>query len=174
MRTLRSFLVPSTFIPSVLVGALLLCLPLGAQANDDLEQEVEAIGDALAKAMVNDDFEAVSGFYAEDAISLPNFEPRMDGVEAFKAASEDRSASGMKINSFSNTPTEVWQAGDNVIEIGSFKINLDVPGMGNIDDAGKYITIYKRDADGKLKIVVETWNTDMNPMTMMGGGPASE
>ncbi len=159
---------------SVLVGALLLCLPLGAQVNDDLQQEVKAIGDALAETMISNDFDAMLGFYAEDAISLPNFEPRMDGIEAFKAANEARSASGMKINSFSNTPTEVWQAGDNVIEVGSFQINLDVPGMGNVDDTGKYITIYKRDADGKLKIVVETWNTDINPMTLMGGGPAPE
>jgi hypothetical protein len=40
---------------------------------------------------------------------------------------------------------------------------------GEIEDAGKYLTIYERDADGALKIKVETWNTDVNPM-MMGGG----
>jgi hypothetical protein len=39
----------------------------------------------------------------------------------------------------------------------------------DISDKGKYLTIYERDANGSLKIKVETWNTDLNPMQMGGG-----
>ena len=43
-----------------------------------------------------------------------------------------------------------------------------------ITDEGKYLTIYERDAEGKLKIKVETWNSDHDPMEMMGDGHEHE
>ena len=66
-------------------------------------------------------------------------------------------------------------AGEHVIEIGTFEISLQMPGMpGPIDDKGKYMTVYIRDADGALKIKAETWNTDINPMMMTGGDPGHD
>ena len=157
-----------------LVASLLL-LGVAAAASADnhenaLMKEVEALGDALAKAMLEDDVETMFGMYAEDAISLPNYGPRMEGIEAFRQHHEQMAAAGMKILSFTGDPTDVWEAGDQVIEIGTFTIALEMPGMPQkIEDKGKYMTVYVRDADGSLKIKAETWNTDMNPMAMMGG-----
>jgi hypothetical protein len=80
------------------------------------------------------------------------------------------SASGMKVRSFISDPTDVWGCGDHVIEIGVYKIVLDMPGMPEpVEDKGKYMTVYVRDADGALKVKAETWNTDMNPMAMAMG-----
>jgi ketosteroid isomerase-like protein len=33
-----------------------------------------------------------------------------------------------------------------------------------MEDTGKYLTLWEKQADGSLKIKVETWNTDKNPM----------
>ena len=57
--------------------------------------------------------------------------------------------------------------------VASFLISAlpTMPGMTEtIRDTGKYMTVYVRDADGALKIKVETWNTDMNPMEMGAQG----
>ncbi len=157
--------------------AVLLVLGLAAGASAEhhengLEKEVAAIGDALSKAMVDNDVEYMLGMYADGAISLPNYGARMEGIEAFRQSNEQMTAAGMKVLSFESEPTDVWEAGDQVIEIGVFDIELQMPGMPqNIKDTGKYLTIYVRDADGALKIKVETWNSDMNPMEMMGGMP---
>jgi len=137
--------------------------------ENDLKKEVAAIGDTISKAMVASDFETTLGLYADDAISLPNYGPRMQGKDAFKKHHEQMSASGMKVNSFESEPTDVWAAGDQVIEIGVYKISMDMPGMPGIEDKGKYMTVYVRDKKGNLKIKAETWNTDMNPMAGMGG-----
>ena len=158
---------------AVVLGCLFMVLATGASAgghNEALMKEVEALGDALSKAMVENDVDFLLGLYAEDAISLPNYGPRMQGMEAFKKSHEEMAAVGMKVRSFESQPTEAWECGDQVIEIGTFIITLDMAGMTNIQDKGKYLTIYVRDADGALKIKVETWNTDMNPMEMGGGG----
>ena len=152
---------------------LAACLVLGlaaAASADDLMEEVKAIGDKLTKAMLEDDVETMLGMYTEDAISLPNYGPRMQGLEAFRQHHDQMMASGMKIKSFESQPTEVWGCGDQVIEIGTFTIALDMPGMPGIEDKGKYMTVYARQDDGSLKIKAETWNTDMNPMMQMPMG----
>ncbi len=146
-----------------------------ADSHGALLKEVSDLGDALTKAMLEDDIDFMLGMYAPDAISLPNYGPRMQGIEAFRQHHAQMAAAGMEIHSFSSEPTEVWPAGDHVIEIGTFEINLTVPGMPEpVTDKGKYMTVYVRDADGKLKIKAETWNTDMNPMEMGGQGHEHE
>ncbi len=158
-------------------ACLVLILPTGAVADShqDLMQEVTAFGDALAQAILDNDAEAAFAMYVEDAISLPNYGPRMDGIESFRKHHEEMSGAGMKILSFENSPTEVWPAGDMVIEIGTFEISLEMPGAPHaVEDKGKYMTVYVRDQDGSLKIKAETWNTDLDPMAMMAPGQKHE
>lgn len=99
-----------------------------AGENKELMKEVAAIGDALAKAMLEDDIDTMLGMYADDAISLPNFGPRIDGAEAFKKNHEQMAAAGMKIKSFTSDPTDVWAVANQVVEIGTYKIAIDMPG----------------------------------------------
>ena len=156
----------------IVLGVAAVAVADHHEKPDALMKEVTAIGDALSRAMVEKDVDLMLGMYAEDAISLPNYGPRMQGMEAFRQNHAQMEAAGMKVLSFESEPTEVWQAGDQVIEIGKYEISLEMAGMpGQIDDQGKYLTIYERNADGELKIKVETWNTDFNPMMggMMGG-----
>lgn len=153
----------------VCVVVLGLTSAAGAGHHEDLTKEVEAIGNTLADAMVAGDTDTLLALYADDAISLPNYGPRMEGIAAFRQHHEQMNASGMKITSFTSEPTDVWGCGDQVIEIGNFTIALDYPGMAGIQDRGKYMTVYVRGADGSLKIKAETWNTDVSPMEQMGG-----
>ena len=41
--------------------------------------------------------------------------------------------------------------------------NMDKP----MDDHGKYVTIWEKQKDWSLKIKVETWNSDVDPITIM-------
>jgi len=154
----------------LLAGVLVVGLSgmVTAGSDDKLMQEVTELGDALAEAMLANDVETMLDMYAEDAISLPNYSPRMQGKDAFREHHAQMSAAGMKIISFESEPTDVWQAGNQVIEIGHYAIVLDMPGMPGIRDKGKYMTVYVRKG-GKLKIKAETWNTDVNPMMAAAG-----
>lgn len=141
-----------------------------ADSHEGLMKEVETVGDAMVKAMLADDIETMFSYYAEDVISLPSYSSRMDGLAAIREHHAGMVAAGFKIHSFESDPTDVWQAGDQVIEIGSYTIQLSMPGMpAPLDDKGKYLTVWERDADGRLKVKVEMWNSDMDPMAMMGG-----
>ena len=112
--------------------ACLLVFGLAAAASaapNDLMNEVEAIGDALAEAMVANDMDTMLAMYTDDAISLPNYGPRMDGIEAFRQHHAQMAAAGVSVRSFTSKPTEVWGCGDQVIEIGTYEIAPDMPGM---------------------------------------------
>ena len=151
MRTTR-------FLVVVLCAAgLSVSAALAGDSKKKLMNEVTALGDTPTKAMLSDDMETMLGMYAEDAISLPNYSPRMEGKEAFRKSHDEMAASRMKITSFTNDPINVWECGDQVTEIGVFAIELEIPGMPHaITDEGKYLTIYDRDAEGNLKVKVET------------------
>jgi len=72
---------------------------------------------------------------------------------------------GMKMNSFSLTTLDVIPGADQLIEIGTYKLSMTMPGMPKaFDDHGKYITVWQKQKDGSWKIRVDMWNTDVNPM----------
>lgn len=154
---------------SVAVCLLMLGLAIAAwaQSDGDLMAEVEAFGNALEKMMVEGDIDSMLSLYTEDAISLPNYGPRLDGTEAMRRHFDEMEAAGMKVLTFESAPSDVWEAGKQVVEIGTYAISLEMQGAPEpIEDKGKYMTVYVRDADGSLKIKAETWNTDINPMAM--------
>ena len=56
-----------------------------------------------------------------------------------------------------------------VTEVGHYVVKMQVPGIPEpVTDSGKYVTIWERQKDGSLKIFIDTWNTDTNPMDMHG------
>jgi len=116
----------------VLVVFLVLSVAVvvsAGKSEEKLMKEVTAIGDSISKAMVEDDFEFLLGLYTEDAISLPNYGPRMEGLDTFREHHEQMAGSGMKVTSFESAPTEAWECGKQVIAIGTFTIALEMPGM---------------------------------------------
>ena len=152
-----------------------LATAAAAESDKTLMQEVEAFGATFNEALLAGEVDTMLALYTEDAISLPNFGPRMDGIGAFKMHHDQMSEAGVKIQAFESDPTDVWECGNQVIEVGTFTIALEMPGMpGPIEDEGKYVTVYVRDAEGHLKIKLETWNTDQNPMEMGAAPPEHE
>ena len=158
-----------------LINLLALALMTGlaaapAAAGDDLMQEVTAIGDAMEKAMVAGDIDTIMAYYLPDAISLPEYAPMIEGREAIRQHQQDMAMSGIEISAFDSTPVTVWKAGDLVVEIGTYRLSAAIPGAPTpIQDQGKYVTVYQREQDGALKIKLEAWNTDLNPLAVASG-----
>jgi uncharacterized protein (TIGR02246 family) len=152
----------------LLVIATVAALAAGpAAAGDKLLDEVTALGDAMEKAMLAGDLDTILSYYLDDAISLPEYAPMIEGKDELRRHHEDMARSGMEITSFESAPVKVWKAGDTVIEVGTYEVSMAMPGAPiPIHDEGKYLTIYQRQKGGALKVKLETWNTDLNPMMM--------
>lgn len=139
-----------------------------AQSAADYKAKIEALNKEMAKNMVAGTNDKIMSLYTDDAISLPSYEPLMDGIAAIKKANSDMAKSGWKCLMFEPTTLKVIPNGNMVTEIGTYKISSSMPGMNKpMDDHGKYLTIWEKQKDGSLKIKVETWNSDVDPTHMM-------
>jgi len=157
----------------VLSGCLLIVVLLMtnwsySQTPAEFKAKIEAINKDMAKAMLAGDTEKNLSLYTADAISMPSYEPMRMGIDAIRKSGEEMKKSGWKCLSFEPTTLKVIVNGSMITEIGTYKISMSMPGMDKpMDDHGKYLTIWEKMKDGSLKVKVDTWNTDVNPMAMM-------
>lgn len=138
-----------------------------AQSSEDYKQQIEKRNKQMVEYMLSGDIEKSLSLYAEDAISMPSYEPMHQGIAEIRKANEQMAASGWKFESFEPKIVKVIPMGDLVTEIGTYNVSMLMEGNKPMTDKGKYLTIWEKQADGTLKIKVETWNSDQDPSTML-------
>lgn len=141
------------------------------QSAMDYQSKIDEINKEMAKNMIEGNIEKNLSMYTNDAISMPSNQPMQEGIEAIRKGAEEMAKAGVKFSSFEPTIKKVIPEGNLITEIGTYKTKLTIPGMDQpVEDHGKYLTIWEKQPDGSLKVKVETWNSDMNPMEQMGQG----
>ena len=139
-----------------------------SQSASEYKTKIEALNKDMCKNMIAGNNEKNLALYTEDAISLPSYEALHDGIAAIRKASEDMAKSGWKATAFETTTLKVIPNGNLITEVGTYKMTGSMPDMEKpIDDHGKYLTIWEKQKDGSLKIKIETWNSDVDPMITM-------
>lgn len=125
-----------------------------------VRQAIEAANARFDSAAVKGDSAALAGFYADDAVLMMSNEPAARGhaaiVKSFGAMS-----SGMKMSAFTLTTQDVIVSGDYAIETGSYALT-GAPGKAAkpVHDVGKYLVLWKKQADGSYKILRDIANSD--------------
>jgi uncharacterized protein (TIGR02246 family) len=139
-----------------------------AQSDAELKAKIEKLNKEMGAAMTAGNFEKSLSFYTDDVISLPNNGKMIEGKAALKASNEEMMKTGVKITSFDFKTLKVMSYNKTITEIGAYQMSMSIPGKADpMKDNGKYLTIWEKQADGSLKIKVEMWNTDTNPMMGM-------
>jgi uncharacterized protein (TIGR02246 family) len=120
---------------------------------------VDSLNQAFTAAVAARDTNAVANFYAPDAQVLAPGMPRADGRDSIRTfwAGLLRTP-GLDLKITSSHPT-VTQAGDMIIDVGSYAMNATDAKGKPIEDVGKYVTIFKK-VDGEWKIIVDMVNSD--------------
>jgi uncharacterized protein (TIGR02246 family) len=156
------------FVSTCLLIAVLFMANLAySQTNAEYKTKIESLNKEMAKNMLEGNTEKLLSIYTEDAISLPSYQPLQEGKAAIKKASEEMAKTGVKFTSFVPTIVKVIDNGNLITEIGTYKISMTMPNMDKpMEDHGKYLTIWEKQKDGSLKVKVETWNSDVDPMSM--------
>jgi len=146
--------------------ALLLLVPiqsvLSQEHQSTLKSELQELLAKMDRAMVDGTTEAVLAFYAEDAVVLPNNAPKIVGKAALRKEMAAHRKTGVTFGSFAATVEQAWECGGMVYSVGSYALSASVPGMARpVGDKGKSLAIYRRAANGKLQVVYDIWNTDI-------------
>lgn len=129
---------------------------------------IERLTAEFAKAVTERDFSALGPFYEERARFLPPGAPMVEGRAAIQSAQQgiiEREVRALDLKA-----VDVIEAGDLVIEIGRITVTIQPPGikslllllMGkrSLTTYGKSVVVWRRQKDGSLKIVIDTFNSD--------------
>lgn len=104
------------------------------------------------------DMATIRELFAADAVVLPPDEPAVEGIEAmaewFAALHEAAEIDG------SYQGADVTLAGDVAYEVNRFTLTVTPEGGEAVTGMGKGVHIYRRQADGTWRIVLDIWNMD--------------
>jgi ketosteroid isomerase-like protein len=100
-------------------------------------------------------------FYTDDAAVLPPNDKTATGKDNISKIITG--LLGLPNLSVSWTPTkvEVAKASDLAYLYGTYQLSFTGPDGKPVDDHGKTLEIWKKQADGNWKCIVDTWSTDL-------------
>ena len=114
-------------------------------------------------AIASRDAERAATFYADNAVQMPVAEPIVEGRPAIL----DEWRHNFAIPGFENrsrlVASEVSTAGDLGYTRGTYESPMLSAGGQSLLERGKWVSIWKRQADGQWRIIVDIFNTDAPP-----------
>lgn len=125
------------------------------------EADAEAITAVFAEfdaAVAAGDLDRILTWYADDVVSMPPDMPARVGIDAMRASMQEN----MDQFTFELTSQveEVEVAGDMAVALVSWSETLTPKAEGDVMDMqGKWIVVFKRQADGSWKCWREMWST---------------
>ncbi len=150
--------------------ALALILPgllaSGCAQGVNVEGERAALRQAdieFAKATAARSVEGWVSYFAEDGSMFPANAPIVTGKEAIRALMAPAFANPSFSLSWQPTRAEVSTAGDLGYTVGTFVRTVNDPEGKPLIQRGKYVTIWKKSADGNWKVVADIGNLDQPP-----------
>ncbi len=156
-----------------LLGIPLLVMGACAQPPKvDVEAERASLlaADKAWSQMVND-VDKVASVLADDAVFFGDGMPRITGKAAIRQAWTDMSkAPGFSI-SWLPEGAVVAASGDLGYTFGSNEFRLNDAKGVRVTTKGKYVTIWRKQADGSWKAIVDTGNSDAPPAPAAAAKP---
>ncbi len=122
-----------------------------------LRSEIEAMEAKYVEAFNAGDAVALAALYTEDGTVLLASGTKIVGPAAIEAynAEEFMEFSAQVLTA---TTLEVGGAGDLAYEIGTYAVALVMVDGAEVEEEGTYVVVYKRTADGSLKVHIDTWS----------------
>lgn len=149
----------------IMFAVATLCIAAPAAGQDKPAAVRAAIDSTTAEfeaAMNAGRFGDIGGFYADDAIVLPTGAPAAKGRAAVTAFWNGMS--GMKVSDTKFTIDQLELHGDVAIEVGGYTMTVTPPGASaGTTDKGKYLVVWKRQADGSWKIYRDMFSSNSAP-----------
>ncbi|MFZ0522975.1 MAG: DUF4440 domain-containing protein [Candidatus Acidiferrales bacterium] len=113
-----------------------------------------------AKTAASKDVDATIAFYSDDASLLPPNAPMASDKASIRAAWAGMLAPGTSL-SWQATKVEAARSGDLGYVMGTYQLeSKDVAGKEEAD-RGKFVEIWKKQADGSWKAAVDIFNSDL-------------
>lgn len=144
--------------------ALFLFGFLGAASAADTKAIEKAVRDLDAQwsgAAEARDVDKLVSYYADDATVLPAHAAIATTKEAIRSIFKNLLTVPGVALSWKAAKVDVAQSGEVAYSMGTYELTApDDSGKPTID-RGKYVAVWKKQPDGKWKVVTDIWNTDL-------------
>jgi uncharacterized protein (TIGR02246 family) len=155
----------SMVVSLVLFAFTVACTQAPPTPPDTHDADVQALKDteaAWAKAMAAKDYEKGLSYYTDDASVLLANAPAINGKDAIRAAFKPVFDDPNFALTFQGSRFDVAKSGDLGYAQGAYTLTLTDPKTKKpFTDKGKYLTDYKKQADGSWKAVADMVSSDM-------------
>jgi ketosteroid isomerase-like protein len=126
-----------------------------ATGQSDPESAIRALSDTFVRHFnAADADQLVQAVYAEDARLLPPNRPTVTGQSEIREAFREFLGAGMGELTIDTYEIEIASSGELAYGIGTFSLGRPAP------DRGKFVEVYRRQADGSWKCVVDMFSSD--------------
>ena len=134
--------------------------PVQQDARATEEAAIRATSAEWAKAAAAKDLEKTLSYYVDDASMFPPNMPIVTGPDARRRTWAALLAPPDLVFSNSATKVEAARSGDLAYETGTFEESFKDAAGNPLRVTGKYAVVWKKQANGQWKAVVDIFNTD--------------
>lgn len=150
-------------IQLALIAAFLLTSCTQATAPDTRaadEAALRATDEEWSATAGKKDVDATVAFYADDAVVLPPNAPMTSERKTIRETWAAMLGPGSSI-SWKVSKVEVAKAGDLGYIYGTYQLTMADPRGAAVNDTGKFLEVWRKQADGKFKCIVDAFNSDL-------------
>ena len=152
---LQLTLLASTFLISS-------CAPPAASDTRAAEEAaIKATDEQWSATAAKNDLDGTVAFYADDAVMLPSNAPMASNPKLIRDAWASLLVPSTTL-SWKVSKVEVAKSGELGYLYGTYHLSIKDPKGGpEVNDTGKMVEVWKKQADGKWKCIVDTYNSDL-------------
>jgi ketosteroid isomerase-like protein len=126
---------------------------------DDSRIQLAAINNRIAQLYLTEDVNALTGLYASQFTFFPEYKPAIFEIKTLSKFFKDWFTAG-SVSMYKKKISAVEVYSDHLLEIGTFSFQYSSIKKPQGEYKGNYMVLWKRDNDGKLSIISETFGAD--------------
>ena len=132
----------------------------GADTRPADEAAIRAASQEWSNAASSRDLEKAVSFYADDATYNPPGAPLASGKDAIRKVWTNIVAIPGGNLSWTSAKVEVARSGDLAYDTGAYTLTKNDASGKQVTTKGKYVVVWKKQADGKWKVIEDIDNPD--------------
>jgi len=152
------------FVSFVVLSFALSCqTPAAPETLASDEATLKKLDDEWSRAAGAKDVEKTASYYSDDAAVLPPNSPVLMGKEAARNMWKTMMAAPGFGGGWKSTKVEVSKSGDLAYIYGTYEMSENDASGKPMTDKGKYLEVWKKQADGNWKCVADMFSSDLPP-----------
>jgi uncharacterized protein (TIGR02246 family) len=148
----------SACLALVLIASGCESTPKDTRATD--ETTIRALDAQWAKSAAAKDLDATVGYYSDDASLLAPNSPIASDKQSIREAWNALLGSGTSLT-WQATKVDVAHSSDLAYVVGTYQLMTNDPNGSVAADRGKFVEVWKKQADGSWKTVADIFNSDL-------------